>query len=47
MKSDAMARIADALYRGLPEAELFSGRKIVSDALSLKNRQIEPENVVI
>ncbi|MHA1653469.1 MAG: NAD(P)/FAD-dependent oxidoreductase [Candidatus Thorarchaeota archaeon] len=47
MKSDAMARIADALYRGLPEAELFGGRKIVSDALSLKNRQIEPENVVI
>ncbi len=47
MKSDALARIADALYRGQPEAELYGGRKIPSDALSLKHRQVEPENVVI
>ncbi|MHA1771752.1 MAG: NAD(P)/FAD-dependent oxidoreductase [Candidatus Thorarchaeota archaeon] len=47
MKSDAMARIADALYRGEPEAVLYGGKKIPSDALSLKHRQVEPENVVI
>lgn len=47
MKADAMGRIADALYRGLPEAELFGGKKIDSDTLSIKNRKVEIESVVI
>jgi FAD-dependent oxidoreductase domain-containing protein 1 len=47
MKADAMARIADALYRGLPEAELYGGMKIPSDTLSIKNRKVEVESVVI
>ncbi len=47
MKADAIARIADALYRGMPEAELFGGKKIPSEALSIKKRKVETENVVI
>ncbi|MFW9800373.1 MAG: NAD(P)/FAD-dependent oxidoreductase, partial [Candidatus Thorarchaeota archaeon] len=47
MKADAMARIADALYRGLPEAELFGEKKIPSNTLSQKERKVEIESVVI
>ncbi|MFQ5833173.1 MAG: NAD(P)/FAD-dependent oxidoreductase [Candidatus Thorarchaeota archaeon] len=47
MKADAMARIADALYRGLPEAELYGGKKIPSNTLSQKERKVEIESVVI
>ncbi len=47
MKADAMARIADALYRGLPEAELYGGKKILSTTLSQKERKVEVESVVI
>ena len=47
MKADAMARIADALYRGEPEAELHGGKKISATALSIKERKVEIESVVI
>ncbi len=47
MKADAMARIADALYRGEAEAELFGGKKIAANALSQKERKVEVESVVI
>ena len=47
MKADAMARIADALYRDEPEAELHGGKKIASNALSIKERKVEIESVVI
>ena len=47
MKADAMARIADALYRGLPEAELYGGKKCSSNMLSIKDRDVEVESVVI
>ncbi|MHA2140077.1 MAG: NAD(P)/FAD-dependent oxidoreductase [Candidatus Thorarchaeota archaeon] len=47
MKADAMARIADALYRGKDEAELYGGKKIPADTLSQKNRKVEVESVVI
>ncbi|MHA2433764.1 MAG: FAD-dependent oxidoreductase, partial [Candidatus Thorarchaeota archaeon] len=47
MKTDAMARIADALYRGLPETELHGGKKIPSTTLSQKERNVEGESVVI
>ncbi|MGY5852008.1 MAG: FAD-binding oxidoreductase, partial [Candidatus Thorarchaeota archaeon] len=36
MKADAMARIADALYRGEEEAELFGGKKVSAKMLSIK-----------
>ncbi|MFW9913083.1 MAG: NAD(P)/FAD-dependent oxidoreductase [Candidatus Thorarchaeota archaeon] len=47
MKSDAMARIADALYRGKAEAELYGGKRIQAETLSQKNRKVEVESVVI
>lgn len=47
MKADAMGRIADALYRGESEAELFGGKKIPSTTLSIKDRDVEVESVII
>jgi hypothetical protein len=47
MKADALGRIADALYRGVPEAELFGGKKVPSNMLTIKNRNVEIESVVI
>jgi glycine/D-amino acid oxidase-like deaminating enzyme len=47
MKADAMARIADALYRGEEEAELFGGKKVSTKMLSIKERDVEIESVVI
>ena len=47
MKSDAMARIADALYRGKSYAELYGGRKMSTKTLSIKERDVEVESVVI
>jgi FAD-dependent oxidoreductase domain-containing protein 1 len=47
MKADALGRIADALYRGLPEAELFGGKKCPSNMLSIKDRNVEVESVII
>ncbi len=47
MKADAMARIADALYRGEEEVELFGGKKVLSKMLSIKDRDVEVESVVI
>jgi hypothetical protein len=47
MKADAMARIADALYREEEEAELFGGKKIPAQTLSQKERKVEVESAVI
>lgn len=47
MKADALGRIADALYRGEQEAELFGGKKIPSNTLSIKDRKVEVESVII
>jgi len=47
MKADALGRIADALYRGESEAELFGGKKVSTKMLSIKNRDVEVESVVI
>ncbi|TFG07624.1 FAD-binding oxidoreductase [Candidatus Thorarchaeota archaeon] len=47
MKADAMARIADALYRGETHAELFGGKKMEANALSLQERKVEIESVII
>jgi hypothetical protein len=42
-----MARIADALYRGEEEAELYGGKKVSTKMLSIKERDVEIESVVI
>jgi FAD-dependent oxidoreductase domain-containing protein 1 len=47
MKADALARIADAVYRRQPEAELFGGKKVPANMLSIKDRNVEIESVVI
>jgi FAD-dependent oxidoreductase domain-containing protein 1 len=47
MKADALGRIADALYRGEPEAELFGGKRLPSKTLSIKDRNVEIESVII
>ncbi len=47
MKADAMARIADALYRGEKEAELFGGQRMPTNTLSVADRQVEVERVII
>ena len=47
MKADALGRIADVLYRGEKEAELFGGKKVSTTMLSIKNRDVEVESVVI
>ncbi|TFG32178.1 FAD-binding oxidoreductase [Candidatus Thorarchaeota archaeon] len=47
MKADALGRIADALYRREKEAELFGGKKVSTTMLSIKDRDVEIESVVI
>jgi FAD-dependent oxidoreductase domain-containing protein 1 len=47
MKADAIARIADALFRGEPEVTLFGGRTMPADSLGLTNRKVEVESVLI
>jgi hypothetical protein len=47
MKADAIARIADALYRGQQDADLFGGKKIPANSLSIKERKVETESVII
>ena len=47
MKADALGRIADALYRGEAEAELYGGKKIPAKTLSIKDRNVEVESVII
>jgi glycine/D-amino acid oxidase-like deaminating enzyme len=47
MKADAIGRIAAALYKGEEYANLFGDRKFKVSDLGLKNRNIEPEKLVI
>lgn len=47
MKADAIARMADALYRGEKDAHLFGGRTIPSGSLGLTHRKVEIESVII
>lgn len=47
MKADAIARMADALYRGEANAELYGGRTIPATSLGLTHRKVERENVLI
>jgi glycine/D-amino acid oxidase-like deaminating enzyme len=47
MKSDALARIVDAVYEEEPEAELYGGRRFRVSDIGVKNRRIERESLVI
>jgi glycine/D-amino acid oxidase-like deaminating enzyme len=47
MKADAIGRIAAALYKDEEHALLFGDRKFKVSDLGLKNRNIEPEKLVI
>jgi len=47
MKADALGRIADALYRGESEAELYGGKMVSTTMLTIKQRNVEVESVVI
>ena len=47
MKADAIGRIAAALYSGQEEAELFGGEAFRVSDLSIRERRVEPEKLVI
>jgi glycine/D-amino acid oxidase-like deaminating enzyme len=47
LKADAIGRIAAALYKGEEYALLYGDRKFKVSDLGLKNRNIEPEKLVI
>jgi glycine/D-amino acid oxidase-like deaminating enzyme len=47
MKADAVGRMVDALYRGDKTTTLHSGIKIDTDTLSIGNRKVEKEEVLI
>jgi glycine/D-amino acid oxidase-like deaminating enzyme len=47
MKADAIGRLVGALYRGEKTAVLHGGAKIDSDTLSIGNRKVEKEEVLI
>lgn len=47
MKADAMGRIAEALFNGQEYALLHGDRKFKVSDLGLKNRNIEPEKLII
>ncbi len=47
MKADAVGRIADALYCGKENAELFGGKEFKVSRLGLKSRDVDKEDFVI
>jgi FAD-dependent oxidoreductase domain-containing protein 1 len=47
LKADSIGRIAAALYRGEDDAYLYGDRRFKVSDLGLKNRNIEPEKLVI
>ena len=47
MKADAVGRIADALYRGEENAELFGGKEFKVSRLGLKSRDVDKEDFLI
>lgn len=47
MKADAVGRIAEALYRGEENAELFGGKKFKVSRLGLELRDVDKEDFVI
>ena len=47
MKGDALGRMVDALYRGEKVTTLHDGVKIDTDTLSVSNRKVEKEEVLI
>jgi len=47
MKADSIGRIAAALYKGEEYAVLYGGREFKVSDLSLKERKVEPEKLII
>jgi glycine/D-amino acid oxidase-like deaminating enzyme len=47
LKADAIGRIATALYKGEEYALLYGDQKFKVSDLGVKNRNIEPEKLVI
>jgi glycine/D-amino acid oxidase-like deaminating enzyme len=47
LKADSMGRIAASLYKGEEYALLYGDRKFRVSDLGLKNRNVEPEKLVI
>ncbi|WXG43613.1 MAG: FAD-binding oxidoreductase [Promethearchaeati archaeon SRVP18_Atabeyarchaeia-1] len=47
MKGDALGRMVDALYRGEKVTTLYDGVKVDTDTLSVGNRKVEKEDVLI
>jgi hypothetical protein len=47
MKADAIGRMVDALYRGEKTTTLHGGVKMDTDTLSIGNRKVEKEEVLI
>jgi glycine/D-amino acid oxidase-like deaminating enzyme len=47
MKADAIGRIAQAVYAGNEQANLYGGLQFKVSDLGLKNRRVEPEKLVI
>jgi glycine/D-amino acid oxidase-like deaminating enzyme len=47
MKADAIGRMVDALYRGEKTTTLHGGATIDTDTLSIGNRKVEKEEVLI
>ncbi len=47
MKSDAIGRVATATSLGQGEAELFGGRRIRVSDLGVRDRKVEPEDLMI
>jgi hypothetical protein len=47
LKADAIGRIATALYNNEEYAMLYGDKKFKVSELSIKNRNVEPEKLVI
>jgi FAD-dependent oxidoreductase domain-containing protein 1 len=47
MKADALGRLVAARFDGKPVAELYSGASYRVDRLSLENRSVEPERIIL
>jgi len=47
MKCDALGRIVDALYNEEEYADLYKNRKFKVSDISVKNRKIEKETLII
>jgi len=47
MKADAIGRVAFGRVLGMEKVELFDGTEFATTTLSLKHRQVDPEELII